>query len=66
MAPKSLALALGGSDAQTTVAFTIDPSQLTHDATILQRAVPGALTTPSETNVPVLAGMNGVASSYVT
>jgi len=40
---RSLAVALGGNDAQSVVSFSVDPNQLTHDATTLQRMVPGAL-----------------------
>jgi len=36
-------VALGGSDAQLVVSFTIASAQLTHDATTLQRGAPGAL-----------------------
>jgi putative ABC transport system permease protein len=40
---RSIALALGRDDAEATVSFNIDQSQLTYDAAQLQRAVPGAL-----------------------
>jgi len=42
-ADRSIPVALGGSDAQTVVSFTIASAQLTHDATTLQRGAPGAL-----------------------
>jgi len=40
---RSLAVALGGSDAQSVLSFSVDPNQLTADAAALQRAVPGVL-----------------------
>jgi predicted lysophospholipase L1 biosynthesis ABC-type transport system permease subunit len=40
---QSLALALGGSDAQTIVTFAADQSALAKDAATLQRSLPGAL-----------------------
>lgn len=40
---RALALSLGGSDTQSVVSYTIASDQLAHDATTLQRAVPGAL-----------------------
>jgi predicted lysophospholipase L1 biosynthesis ABC-type transport system permease subunit len=43
VADRSLAVALGGADAQTVVAFSVDANHLSGDATTLQRAVPGAL-----------------------
>lgn len=43
LADRSLARSLGGGDAQTVITYSIDPKQLTTDATTLQRAVPGAL-----------------------
>ncbi|MBV9279704.1 MAG: FtsX-like permease family protein [Chloroflexi bacterium] len=42
-ADRSLAIALGGSDAQTVGSFSIDPTVLTQDATTLQRTLPGTL-----------------------
>ncbi|MDQ3899997.1 MAG: FtsX-like permease family protein [Actinomycetota bacterium] len=42
-ADRSLALALGRDDAQNVLSYAVDPDQLAHNATALQRAVPGAL-----------------------
>ncbi|GAC1470222.1 MAG: ABC transporter permease [Chloroflexota bacterium] len=43
LSDRSLAQSIGGSDAQTVVALSVDPKKLTVDAAALQRAVPGAL-----------------------
>lgn len=43
VADRSLAMSLGGADAQTVVAFSVDANHLSADAATLQRAVPGAL-----------------------
>lgn len=40
---RSMAIALGHDDAQSVNALTVDQNDLTHDATSLQHAVPGAL-----------------------
>lgn len=42
-ADRSLAAAVGGSDAQAVVTFSVDPNHLTNDAALLQRRAPGAL-----------------------
>jgi putative ABC transport system permease protein len=42
-ADRSLAVGLGGADAQSVISFSISPSNLTHDASTLQQNVPGIL-----------------------
>lgn len=43
LADRSLALRLGGRDAQIVMTLGVNPNLLAHDATALQNAVPGAL-----------------------
>jgi putative ABC transport system permease protein len=40
---RAFALSLGAGDAQAVVTFSVNPSNLTHDATTLQQQVPGVL-----------------------